>query len=401
VTAAAGVRIALRAARGTAVQQAALDAWTAATRGAARALIAEGVFTPLVAPADVRVERLAAGCVCCIGRLPLQVTLMRVLRALRAGPQPSALLLLVADGSHLPRVQAQVAAIAAQAGAELEDSPMQHPHQSTAVQRIAANGIDIAYRIDGEQVAGRPWLVFAHSLASDHTMWEPQAAAFAGRFNLLRYDLRGHGGSSAPAADYPLDLLARDALALLDALAIGRCVFVGLSLGGMVAQAAALMAPARFDALVLADTTSRQPPEAAGIWRDRIAAVRASGMAALVQPTLDRWFTPAFRARAPETVARIGRIIAATAVDGYVGCAHAVANIDLTDRLSDIRCPTLVLVGADDPGTPPSMARAIAQAIRGSTLIEIAAAAHLANLEQPQAFNAALDAFLSGLAPSG
>ena len=120
-------------------------------------------------------------------------------------------------------------------------------------------------------------------------------------------------------------------------------------------------------------------------------------MAALVPSTLERWFTPPFHASAPQVVARIGRIIAATAVDGYVGCAHAVATIDLTDRLAAIRCPTLVIVGADDKGTPPAMARTIAQAIAGSTLVEIPAAGHLANLEQPQAFNAALDAFLAAL----
>jgi 3-oxoadipate enol-lactonase len=262
------------------------------------------------------------------------------------------------------------------------------------MQRVQANGIDIAFEQKRHADPQRPWLVFAHSLASDHTMWTPQLAAFAAEYSLLAYDLRGHGGSSAPAGDYPLERLADDLAALLDALDIARCHFVGLSLGGMIGQMAALRHPARLASLTLADTTSRQPPGARAVWDERLAAVRAQGMAPLVAPTLERWFTPAFRTRAPAEVARIGALIAATPVAGYVGCAHAVVNVDLTDHLPRIACPTLVIVGRDDPGTPPAMAEAIARQVPGARLVVLEQAAHLSNIEQAAAFNAALRAFL-------
>lgn len=262
------------------------------------------------------------------------------------------------------------------------------------MQRIHANGIDIAFERHVHANAARPWLVFAHSLASDHTMWRPQLAAFAADFSLLAYDLRGHGGSSAPDGDYPLELLADDLAALLDAQRIARCHFVGLSLGGMVGQMAALRHSGRFASLTLADTTSRQPAGARAVWDERLALVRAQGMAPLVAPTLERWFTPALRANAPAEVARIGALIAATPVAGYAGCAHAVVNVDLTDRLSGIACPTLVIVGREDAGTPPAMAETIARQIRGARLVVLDHAAHLSNIEQAAAFNAALRAFL-------
>ena len=263
------------------------------------------------------------------------------------------------------------------------------------MQRIRVNGIDIAFEQHAHPDPARPWVVFAHSLACDRTMWRPQLAAFAADYALLAYDLRGHGGSSAPAGDYPLELLADDLAALLDALGIGRCRFVGLSLGGMIGQMAALRNPGRFASLTLADTTSRQPAGARAIWDERLALVRSQGMAPLVAPTLERWFTPAFRAGAPAEVARIGALIAATPPAGYAGCAHAVVGIDLTDQLSAIACPTLVIVGREDGSTPPAAAETIARQIPGARLVVLDHAAHLSNIEQAGAFNAALRAFLA------
>ena len=262
------------------------------------------------------------------------------------------------------------------------------------MRRLHANGIDIACHVAPHADTDRPWLVFAHSLACDHTMWAPQLDAFGADFSLLAYDMRGHGGSSVTDGDYPLELLADDLAALLDAQGIARCHFVGLSLGGMVGQMAALRHPARFGSLTLADTTSRQPPGAHAVWDERLATVRAHGMAPLVQPTLERWFTPAFRASHAQEVARIGALIRGTPAAGYAGCAHAVVNIDLTAQLPRIACPVLVIVGRDDAGTTPAMAQDIASAIPGARLVVLDAAAHLSNIEQAQAFNAALRAFL-------
>lgn len=264
------------------------------------------------------------------------------------------------------------------------------------MERVRVNDIEIAYEITGDRSPTRPWLVFSHSLACDHAMWAPQVAAFSGRCNVLAYDIRGHGASSAPAGDYTLDMLAADVIGLLDALRIRRCHYVGLSLGGMIGQVAALRAPLRFASLTLADTTSRLPPDAEQVWGDRIALVRGpQGMSAVVPSTIERWFTPSFRERSPEVVARIAERIRATPLAGYTGCAHAIARINLTARLESISCPVLVIVGEQDHGTPPAMAEEIVRAIPGARLERIPDAAHLSNLEQPERFNAALRTFLA------
>lgn len=256
--------------------------------------------------------------------------------------------------------------------------------------------IEIAYRIDGPRDPARPWLVFAHSLACDHSMWDEQVVAFGSEFNILRYDLRGHGASSAPAGEYTLERLAEDLRGLLDALGIRQCHYVGLSLGGMIGQMAALRFPSRLTSLTLADTSSRYPPAMKPVWEQRIAAVRTElGMLPVVAPTLERWLTAPYRAQGNERLRHIGQLIRNTPVDGYVGCIHAISELNLTARLSTIDCPVLVVVGAEDPGTPPAMAEEIVRQIDGAWLEVIPQAAHLSNVEQAERFNAALRQFLA------
>lgn len=257
---------------------------------------------------------------------------------------------------------------------------------------IVVNGVRIAYRVDGSADAVRPWLVFSHSLACDHRMWDPQVAAF-GDYRLLRFDTRGHGASEAPAGEYQLETLADDLKGVLDALRINTCHFIGLSMGGMIGQQFALRHPRRFRTLTLADTTSRFPADAAAVWPQRLALVRAHGMDAIVPSTIERWFTAGFRAAQPDVVARIAQMIRSTPVAGYAGCAHAVSHINLTARLPTIDCPTLVIVGDADLGTPPSMAEEIVQAIPGARL-QILPAAHLSSIEQADRFNAVLRPFI-------
>lgn len=264
------------------------------------------------------------------------------------------------------------------------------------MQAIERNGVRIAYQLDGSRDPARPWLVFSHALACDHSMWDAQVPAFAD-YRILRFDTRGHGASSVPAGDYTLEMLAEDLKALLDALSITRCHFVGLSMGGAIGQQCVLRYPARFASLTLADTTSRYPAESRAVWEERLALVRSRGMDAIVPSTMERWFTLAFRMREPEVIAKIAQQMRATPVAGYSGCAHAVSNINLTSRLGDIDCPTLVLVGDSDIGTPRSMAEEIVQAIPGSRLAIIEHAAHLSNVEQPARFNQLLRQFLTSL----
>ena len=256
--------------------------------------------------------------------------------------------------------------------------------------KIRANGIDINYAVSGRG----PWLTLGHSLACDLSMWEPQLAALEPHFTVLRYDTRGHGQSSAPPGAYTWEMLCGDALALFDALQIEATHFVGLSMGGMIAQHLALQAPQRIRSLVLADTSSGYSAAAAAVWPERLRLVAERGTAPLIESILQRWFTAPFRAAHPEIMARIGALIGATPAAGYIGCGQAIARLDLSDRLQQITCPTLVLVGAEDSGTPPEMARLIAAGIRGARLEIIADAAHLSNIEQSERFNHLLLNFL-------
>jgi 3-oxoadipate enol-lactonase len=262
------------------------------------------------------------------------------------------------------------------------------------MQTIDRGDVRIAYRTEGSAEPDRPWLVFSHSLACDHTMWDAQMAEFAD-FRILRFDTRGHGRSSAPAGDYTLEMLADDLKALLDGLAISRCHYVGLSMGGMIGQQFLLKYPGRFETVTLADTTSRYPAEARAVWDERLALVRSRGMDAIVPSTLERWFTPLFRHQHPDEVARIGQLIRSTPLAGYAGCAYGIARINLSSRLANVDCPALVIVGDSDLGTPVSMAEEIVQSLPGSRLHVIKNAAHLSNVEQPAEFNRVLRQFVA------
>jgi 3-oxoadipate enol-lactonase len=256
---------------------------------------------------------------------------------------------------------------------------------------LCANGIDIRYDISGTG----PWLVLAHSLATDLTLWDDNLAALTRHYRVLRFDTRGHGGSSAPDGPYDFAMLTADVLGLMDALGVGRAHFCGISMGGMIAQHVALAAPDRIDKLVLASTTSGYPPAARAMWSERIAGVRKSGIEPLVAPTLERWFTAPYRATHPEVMARIGGLIRATPAAGYSGSGQAIAMLDTTEKLVALRCPTLVIAGADDAGTPPAMGRLISARIPGARFESIPSSSHLCNVEQAVAFNRLLGDFLA------
>jgi 3-oxoadipate enol-lactonase len=259
--------------------------------------------------------------------------------------------------------------------------------------KTKVNGIEVSYELHGKE--GAPWLVLSHSLACSVRMWDPQIAALKDKYRILAYDTRGHGGTEAPKGQYTLELLADDLFFLLQELKIKTAHFCGLSMGGMIGQTFALKYPGVFKSLVLADTTSRYPAEAWPTWQDRIKTAEAKGMEPLAQPTLERWFTEPFRKSNPKAVDAIRKLIVSTPVAGYVGCCYAIPKINLTARLKDIKCPILVIVGENDPGTPPAMAREIHDNAPGSKLAILPQAAHLANLEQPEGFTQALQKFLS------
>jgi 3-oxoadipate enol-lactonase len=261
----------------------------------------------------------------------------------------------------------------------------------------------LGHRFDGDPSA--PVLVFAGSLGSTLAMWEPQLP-LGERFRILRYDYPGHG-SSPPAgarhqtrprrpwpvpgtADGPISIgdLGAGTVALLDELELERVSFCGLSLGGMVAMWLASHAPNRIDRLVLCCTSARlRPPEQ---WAERAALVRREGMAAVADTVVERWFTPRFRASQPAVVARYRAMLLATDAESYARCCEAIRDLDLRDDLGAIAAPTVILAAAEDPSTPVEHAEAIARGIGRSRLIVVPDAAHLANVEQPEAVNRAL-----------
>ena len=255
--------------------------------------------------------------------------------------------------------------------------------------KAKVNGIEIHYEIQGRE--GAPWLVLSHSLACSGRMWDPQVEAFKDRYCILNYDMRGHGQSEAPRGAYTLELLADDVLALMQSLKIKKAIYCGLSIGGMIGQTLALRPNPPFERMVLADTTHAQPPEALKQWEERIRIAESKGMAALVDSTMERWFTPAFRSSAPAQ--RIAELIRATPVPGYVGCGRAIMGLNTTARLKDIRLPVLAITGESDGAAPGT--RYIGEKVPGAKFVSIANASHIANIEQPEAFNRALRDFLS------
>jgi 3-oxoadipate enol-lactonase len=259
--------------------------------------------------------------------------------------------------------------------------------------KISANGIQVNYILDG--LAGAPVVTLSHSLATDFSMWDPQLEALRARYRVLRYDTRGHGGTEAPGGTYSLPQLAADARALLAALGIAKTHWVGLSMGGMIGQTLALETPEVFSSLVLCDTSSRVPAEARPLWHERIKTAETQGMEPLVEPTIGRWFTPPFINSRKDVVDRVRGMIRATPPRGYAGCCEAISLLDLTDRLGAIRLPTLVVVGEDDQGTPVAASKAIQERVKGSQLEILKSAAHLSNIEQPDAFTRAVTGFLA------
>ena len=250
---------------------------------------------------------------------------------------------------------------------------------------------ELGYQLEGAEAA--PAVVFTGSLGTDITMWQPQTDRLRERFRTLRYEIRGHGRSAVPPGPYSMDELGSDLVALLDQLEIEHASLCGLSIGGMISMWVAAHAPERVERLVLCCTSAQLgPPES---WHERAATVRASGVEAIADAVLGRWFTPAFREAHPEVIEHTRQILAATPREGYAGCCEAIAAMDLTADLPSIGAPTLVLAGEHDPSIPPEHGRRIAGLIPGARFEVVSPAAHLATIERPDLTTAMILRFLS------
>jgi 3-oxoadipate enol-lactonase len=227
-------------------------------------------------------------------------------------------------------------------------------------------------------------------------MWRRQIPHLARRYRVVSYDMRGHGESAAPDYPYSLEMLGEDVISVLDSLGIVRpAIFLGISIGGMIGQALALRHPARFRAFILASTSSRVPPEGQAMWDQRIEAVRKDGLEGHVQGTLERWLSPEFRAREPETTKWVADMIRATPAAGFIGCGRAVQKLDYTDQLSRVAAPTLIIAGEKDPGAPVAASQAMHERIKGSRMEIIPNCLHQTPIEAPDRFNQIVDSFLA------
>ncbi len=249
------------------------------------------------------------------------------------------------------------------------------------------HGVDIHYDLVGER---GPVLVFANSLGTGLVMWERQAEAFKNDFRVLRYDMRGHGTSGVLPGPYTVELLSRDVLALIDYLGFNKFSFCGISLGGMVGQWLGINASNKLGKLVLVATSSSHRAN----FEERIKTVREKSLAGIADSVVDRWFTREFQDAAPRQVDRVRHMTISASEAGYIACCEAVMAADFKDSLSQIKTPTLCIVGMQDSATNVETVTALADGIFGAKLEVIADGAHLINLEQPDEFNRILRNFL-------
>lgn len=254
---------------------------------------------------------------------------------------------------------------------------------------VRSGDATIAYEIDGDPNA--PALLLINSIGSTREMWARQMPAFAASYRVLRYDARGHGPSSAPRGPYTLEQLGRDALAILDDAQIQSAHVCGISLGGITAQWLGLNARNRVGRLVLANTAARIGT--IDSWGERIKLVHDKGMSAVAELSMERWFTPAFRERDPETVHTFRTMVQNCPPDGYLGCAAAMRDADLRNEIASLNAPVLLIASSADTATPPDGLELIQERVSSAELVTLESA-HLSNVECAEQFTAAVMDFL-------
>jgi 3-oxoadipate enol-lactonase len=259
------------------------------------------------------------------------------------------------------------------------------------------NGFRMSFAVEGPDAA--PVVILHHPLATDLSIWDELTAALLPHYRVVRFDARGHGASEATGAPYDFTMLGADVAGLMDHLKIARAHFLGLSMGGMVGQHLGLEHPQRFASLILCSTSSRIPVEAQPLWEERVKVAREKGMASQVELALSRWLAASSMQSKPALVARMRRYIEATPVEGYAGWCQAIRTLNVTDRLKGIKLPTRVIVGAEDPGTPPAAAQVIHREIAGSDLVEVPGVSHQLHVEEPDTFSRHVREFLDRQPP--
>lgn len=249
------------------------------------------------------------------------------------------------------------------------------------------------YEIDGSR---GPWVTFITGIANDTAMWKGQVPALAKDFRVLRYDLRGQGGSESTPPPYSIELLVDDLLALWRQLKIDKSHLVGLGLGGAIAQAVAIAHGEKLISVMPVCCRAQMVPDFAVMWRGLLANVEKNGVEAIVEPTAQRWFSDDFKAKNPGVLDDVRKMIRRTSKDGYVGCVQAFLSLDLEKKIQNIRVPAHYLSGADDKlGGPPHIMQRLADTVPGARHSSVPNAAHIANIQNPGGFNLAMTEFLN------
>ena len=247
---------------------------------------------------------------------------------------------------------------------------------------IEANGIALHCAAQGDPC--RPAAVFSNSLGTDFRLWDRVADRLAGRLRVVRYDSRGHGLSGCPAGPYSVVDLADDAAALMDALELKDALFVGISIGGLVAQQLALVRPDLIRAAVLSNTGSKIGNRE--LWNQRISAIRDGGIEAIADPIIERWLSASFRRDNKVETEAWKAMLVRTPAAGYVSSCEALRDVDLTERASGIDLPALAIAGSEDGATPPELVKEAALRIQGARFELIDGVGHLPCVEAPEAF---------------
>ncbi len=236
--------------------------------------------------------------------------------------------------------------------------------------------------------ADAPVLVLGPSLGTDTGLFDAQVGVFANSHRVIRYDLRGHGGSECVPGPCTMADLADDVLGLLQDLDVDRFSYAGVSIGGAIGQQLALTVPDRLEKLAIIASAARfaDPPS----WAVRAAQVREQGTEILVPSRTGTWFTTEWAEEEPAAAERLLGMLRATPAEGYAACCEAIGAFDVRDRLGDITAPTLVVSGAEDPATTVDMVQQLADGIPDSEFVVVPGAAHLPNATHPGAVNAAL-----------
>ncbi len=264
--------------------------------------------------------------------------------------------------------------------------------------KATINGLSMNFQVSGPEAA--PPVVLHHPLATNLSIWDALTAALEPHYRVVRLDARGHGHTTVPEGAYDFSTLTADTLGLMDHLGIDKARYLGLSMGGFVGQMLALENAQRFHCLSLVSTSSDMTG-GREIWDQRISTASSAGMTQdLIAVSMSRWLAEPTRNARPELVSYLSNMVAQTPPQGFVGWCHAIRDFNVTDRLKQVRVPVQVIVGALDPATTPAMAQVIHREIAGSEYAEVPAAAHMLNVEQPDAFHALVLPFFAKHGPA-